>query len=387
MIFSSTVQHHCRKAFCMKKIIALLTVCCLAAGLLAFPCSAAGKSLVVLGDSIAAGYGLNNPDYSYAQIVADKNGYSLLNKAVSGDDTADMLALLNGNDGVISAVKGADIVEISIGGNDFQPLISKVNELSSELAVGNFSSIANILVTAKSNLQKSLARIRELNPDADIIIQTLYNPDFSGTREAARLGVQMLNNVFSDCLKEQPGLFTICDVYTAFGEDASLIAADRVHPAVAGHARIAETLLKTLDLIKTGASSSDAIASQESSAVAAVADTSSTAASRSQMSTASAADISADESAAAADADGSAPLGVLPFILGAILLLAATSVTAAVIIARRKPAAEAKPDTATPSDGGDQLRLSADFTLPEEKPTTVDRTIPDGKNPASKPKK
>ena len=86
--------------------------------------------MTVLGDSIAAGYGLegyereNEPCYntaSYANKLAEKYGLkadsNYYNDAVSGATTADLLNLLSDTK-VTSHVKNSDTILISIGGND-----------------------------------------------------------------------------------------------------------------------------------------------------------------------------------------------------------------------------------------------------------------------------
>ena len=90
-------------------------------------------SLVVLGDSITTGYGLDGytaGDNSSAagsfanQLSAGYAEYS--NFAVDGRTSGELLTALEDED-VSAALAGAETVVISIGGNDFlQPMISAV---------------------------------------------------------------------------------------------------------------------------------------------------------------------------------------------------------------------------------------------------------------------
>ena len=74
---------------------------------------------IVLGDSIAFGSGLSNPRQAvYGKIVADTNGYAYDNFAVPGHTTQNLLQRMQ-NEQVKAAIADADIISISIGGNNF----------------------------------------------------------------------------------------------------------------------------------------------------------------------------------------------------------------------------------------------------------------------------
>ena len=78
------------------------------------PAGAAGKPrLLVLGDSLAAGYGLARPDGFQAQLAAAFPGVTLVDGAVSGDTTAGGLARLDW-----ALADGADAALVELGGND-----------------------------------------------------------------------------------------------------------------------------------------------------------------------------------------------------------------------------------------------------------------------------
>ncbi|MBO7320070.1 MAG: SGNH/GDSL hydrolase family protein, partial [Clostridia bacterium] len=79
--------------------------------------------LVLLGDSIAQGYGLGNGytdwyDLGYGKIIAEANGYDYVNHAIGGHTTYNLNARLQ-EETVISDVADADIIAVSIGGNNF----------------------------------------------------------------------------------------------------------------------------------------------------------------------------------------------------------------------------------------------------------------------------
>lgn len=194
------------------------------------------RNFVIFGDSIAAGYGLDEDEYNYGEICADYYGSEVENYAVSGDDTEDLLEVLSGLDAAQKKkVSEAGVIVISIGGNDMLGYASKylinyaakkgflnegytiadipenpsvsdlskyVNILGAEGLMNYAASNANaalelgselkilcanlrlssdkyegvILNKTIPNIKKAAAQLRELNPDARIIVQTVYQP-------------------------------------------------------------------------------------------------------------------------------------------------------------------------------------------------------------------
>ena len=83
-----------------------------------------GQQIIVLGDSITAGYGLSS-EQAYPHLLSQKLNLSILNRGVSGDKTADGLARLS--EDVLSEKPW--MVIIALGGNDF---LKKVPKLETE---------------------------------------------------------------------------------------------------------------------------------------------------------------------------------------------------------------------------------------------------------------
>lgn len=206
---------------------------------------------LVLGDSIGVGAGVINPDEaSYGRIVADTNGYNYENHAVSGYSTGALLAhMMLPN--VKSSIKEADIISLSIGGNDF--LTSNMVQLGFEAAVlDEFSTFDKIAESFYENYCKIIAEIRELNPDAVILAQTLYNPMDNAITGFYQQGVDRLNAGYRRYLKENPGSIVIVDVAKAFEGHPEYIANDCVHPNAQGNVVIAKLVLQTLKNLGLG---------------------------------------------------------------------------------------------------------------------------------------
>lgn len=230
----------------MKKLCRVLSVLMCAALLLgavsvsAF--AAENKTYLVLGDSIGVGLGIANPDEAcYGRIIANTNGYNYYNDAVSGYRSDDLLGHLYRTD-VASHVRAADIISISIGGNDF--LRNNYVGLIAQASVGDFRAVDEAVNGVRTNFDSIMARIRKLNPSALILMQTLYNPQDSNPALKATYAktVARLNAVFTDYDANHPGEIEIVDVAKAFEGKVGLIAADTIHPSAEGNLVIARAV-------------------------------------------------------------------------------------------------------------------------------------------------
>ena len=275
-----------------KRILSTLLALCLALSLLPASALAAGgeqKSYVALGDSITTGYGLEENETGFARQVADSNGYTLTNLAQNGATSSMLFASLSGSE-VSSAIASADLITITIGGNDlmnalYAYLAKEYNtkngtditaeDVKASLA-GTHSEIqqSTMLILAASkisdflqsteattalgafttNLTNIISAIKGNNSSAEIIVVNQYNPysrlstgnllDLSALDSA----VQALNTAISSGATAG---YTVADVYTAFEEatenpyNASVslpsINLD-FHPNAAGHSLIADTI-------------------------------------------------------------------------------------------------------------------------------------------------
>lgn len=214
---------------------------------------------LVLGDSIAYGSGLTNPEAAcYGKIVADTNGYDYANHSVPGHTSANLITKLKEEE-VIADLKKADIINISIGGNDF--LKSDLKQIMTEALVnGNYTKLDKIVNTFYNNLCTIIDIINSHNPDATILVQTLYNPQSSDLlRDAYQMGVDRINNAIKKYDSKNPGEIVIVDVGKALGADMANYAADTIHPSAKGNEKIAQTVLNKLYDLKLGSSTKPVI--------------------------------------------------------------------------------------------------------------------------------
>ena len=163
-------------------------------------------SYVSLGDSIAAGYGLDGYNQSkqldgsyfvnnsYAKLLSDylTENYSLTNAnslGVTGDTVEDLIDLLNENQDVILAVQNAELVTICIGANDIlgpstsamkmqatsallhNEITFDFNEIEAEMSDG-----LQALIT---NFPTLLNKLTTLNSTAKFVFLDVYNPFYN----------------------------------------------------------------------------------------------------------------------------------------------------------------------------------------------------------------
>ena len=277
-----------------KKLIAAFSAAVLsAASVPASVCSASGEktNLLILGDSISAGYGLAAGEAGYYDYVADCVDGTMTNLAKTGYATADLISQLD-DAACAQAVAAADIICISVGGNDLmQPAKAYFEEYAKEgesmmdtlrrtvkeqgaetIVTGLTRALRTPRSTAKGNYAVIGQKILALNPDAEIIFQTVYNPfevpeSFLTERKYSANDIknyndlltyvtnneEQLNNAMRDLAKNDPDHYKTADVMAAFKSTGWLynrILQKDVHPTLLGHALIAATVLDQVSTAK-----------------------------------------------------------------------------------------------------------------------------------------
>jgi len=239
----------------MKKIISWIICAALLLPLFGLAAQARGAeqtSFVVLGDSIAAGT-MNIKSQTYARIIAREKNYKLSNFGEDGDGTADLLRKITTNKAMRRAVSCADIIAISVGGNDLRYAEEGLTNLMVSGLLGDYGPMAPTVRTYAENFAKIIDEIYALNPDVRLIVQTLYNPAFPlpALHEAYAAGVGAINDTIYAYLEANEGAYVIADVFSAFEQRSGLVLFDMMHPSPAGHALISEVLLDVIDGTQT----------------------------------------------------------------------------------------------------------------------------------------
>lgn len=246
------------------------------------PDDAPSYHYVALGDSISSHFRVEKSQ-GYAEILADflcsepeYNGLRLTNLSKIGDDSTDILAMV---DEYAEAIRGADLITISIGANNFLGLvINRVNSFISERngsdrvysyleidsgligemaaalgGVGFLAEVAQGIQRLETDISDLIERLKALSPSADIYFMTIYNP--LNESDAIFDIADMLITSANTKITENAGLgYTVVDVYGAFrgaGADGLTfidLSAGSIdpHPNIKGHRVIAETHFKAI---------------------------------------------------------------------------------------------------------------------------------------------
>lgn len=239
-------------------------------------------AIVVIGDSIASGQGLKEGEAAYADYLREYTGGTVTNLAVSGYKTGDLITFLD-DSAKNAPVASAKIICVSIGANDLidpakeyfktlqqedEGIMDTVKRLAKEdKAVQLISGLTKALreprKTATANFTVILEKLRALNPDARIIMQTIYNPaempkryftsekfTESDIKNYNTLCTYVGNNleVLNKAMRALDGV-EIADVSAAFGGVGWMftrILEKDVHPTPFGHAMIAAIYMDML---------------------------------------------------------------------------------------------------------------------------------------------
>lgn len=287
-----------KKSFVFLMIFCLLLSCSIVA-----VADGDTKTLLSLGDSISAGYGLADPEKeTFVYNVFDG---LVENYAVSGNTAEDVWAQLqdekNSKYVPVELIKNADVVTITCGGNDLMAILyEKVadawneanpdKELTAEEALSKLASgdLGLLMTTVNlfdsssetylindgdfdaaldkytETLKKITTYVNMNNPRCAVIVATQYNPyvEFKGTffdvvYKGMEDGVGKLNKAILDNAAE--GGYIVSDVKSEFdasADEGDLYNADPnnmnvdFHPTANGHKILARSFGKTVSEIK-----------------------------------------------------------------------------------------------------------------------------------------
>jgi acyl-CoA thioesterase-1 len=177
------------------------------------------KTILIFGDSITAGYGID-PGQAFPAIIQQKIdsvglNYNVINGGLSGETSAGGLRRI---DWVLQ--RQVDMMILELGGNDGLRGID--------------------LSSTKDNLQKIIDKALAKNPEMEIII--------AGMQVPPNLGVDYTRE-FQDLypsFAEENDLVLIPTILEQVGGYDEYMQADQIHPNPAGHKIVAQTIWNKL---------------------------------------------------------------------------------------------------------------------------------------------
>jgi acyl-CoA thioesterase-1 len=179
------------------------------------------KTIIFFGDSLTAGYGLDDPaTEAYPALIEQKIEsahlpYRVVNAGLSGETTAGGLRRV---DWILR--QPVDIFVLALGGNDglrgIEPAVTR------------------------ASLQGIIDRVRAKNPAAKIVLAGMMIPPSMGQDYARDFAA-----VYPALAKQNATTF-VPFLLEGVGGSEELNQADRIHPTAKGHAILAETVWKIL---------------------------------------------------------------------------------------------------------------------------------------------
>lgn len=196
------------RLFCLGLALSLLCVS-----------AAEPKRILVLGDSIAAGYGLDQEE-AFPALINEKIQqaglrYTVVNAGVSGDTTAGGLRRIGW-----LLRQPVEILILELGGNDGLRGISPEE--------------------TEKNLGGIIDKVREKYPSTQIVLTGMQMPENMGAEYTGKF-----RELFGRVAKEKKAAL-VPFLLEGVGGKAELNQPDRIHPTAAGHQIVAENVWKTL---------------------------------------------------------------------------------------------------------------------------------------------
>lgn len=204
------------------------------------------QKIVAIGDSLTEGVGDETKSGGYVGILnhtfEDNNlNITVENFGKKGNRSDQLLKRLE-NEETASAIKDADIVLITIGGND----IMKV--LKSNFMNVTMEPFQEERVKYEERLTTIFNKINELNPETEIYLIGFYNPFERHFGEIKELSMIIDNwNETGKSLSEQyenVSFIPTNDLFSNSNQD--LLADDEFHPNTTGYKLIAQRIIEYL---------------------------------------------------------------------------------------------------------------------------------------------
>lgn len=171
--------------------------------------------LVAVGDSLTYGQGDEEKAGGYVSIVKHKIEHryrkttvTTANYGVSGDRSDQILARLNSQKQMRVDLRKADVITMTVGGNDLLQNLEK-NLMDSPKTVDQ--DIAKAQQTYATRLNKLLTAVRKQNPKAPVFIMSIYNPVYTYFPDVSTINdsITKWNTTTQEVMKGYPRMYFV----------------------------------------------------------------------------------------------------------------------------------------------------------------------------------
>ncbi|MGM2817671.1 SGNH/GDSL hydrolase family protein [Bacillus cereus group sp. Bce001] len=200
--------------------------------------------IVSLGDSLTRGVGDKEGIGYIGRIKEDlqkdyKQKVALTNLAVSGAKMSDLLKQIESN-GAQYSIKQADVIVLTIGGNDLFPGWESLGKIDLETYRPDTETFQN-------EAKKIIEEIRKLNTDSPIFWLGLYNPfeDVEDLKGSSNIVVDWNASLEKLAINNKNVYITpTFDLFQNRGKD--LLYSDHFHPNEVGYTYMADRLVQNV---------------------------------------------------------------------------------------------------------------------------------------------
>lgn len=205
--------------------------------------------VTAIGDSLAKGTG-DDKGLGFAgrtvQTLTEQKIESQLrnNLGINGLKTAGLLEMLE-EKGVKHALQQSNVILLSIGGND---LFQGAQALQNGGQLPTWNDLEKAIKDAGENFKKIIKKIKEINPDAQLVYVSLYNPftDLKDMKGIGNRAVSSWNLLTSEVLSSYEHTLVVptFDLYVNNG--GRYLSSDHFHPNQDGYQIIAERIVQSI---------------------------------------------------------------------------------------------------------------------------------------------
>jgi lysophospholipase L1-like esterase len=205
--------------------------------------------VTAIGDSLAKGTG-DDKGLGFAgrtvQTLTEQKIESQLrnNLGINGLKTAGLLEMLE-EKGVKHALQQSNVILLSIGGND---LFQGAQALQNGGQLPTWNDLEKAIKEAGENFKKIVKKLNEINPDAQLVYVSLYNPftDLKDMKGIGNRAVSSWNLLTSEVLSSYEHTLVVptFDLYVNNG--GRYLSSDHFHPNQDGYQIIAERIAQSI---------------------------------------------------------------------------------------------------------------------------------------------